>query len=347
MNLLMQSKVLVIYTGGTIGMIKDPKTGELSNFDFNHFTSQVPEINRLNIDLTTISVQKPIDSAEMTPSNWIEIAEIIEQNYNQFDGFVVLHGTDTMAYTASALSFMLEGLKKPVILTGSQLPVGIIRTDGKEHIITSLEIASSKNETGEAYIQEVAIYFDHHLLRGNRSTKDSASNFHAFKSPNCIELAKAGVELKFNNTAFVKSNKVNLKINKNLNEKIALIKFYPGMNFNSLKHLIDKLKIDALIIETFGHGNVPADDSMIATFEKFIQDGGIILNITQANKGSVHQGMYQSSSKLKEIGVVSGGDMTTESAITKLMVFLNLGDPKRVKQILSENIIGELSILMY
>lgn len=340
----MQSKVLVIYTGGTIGMIKDPITGELSNFDFKHFTSQVPEINRLNIGLTTISVKNPIDSAEMKPSNWIEIAQIIEGNYEQYDGFVILHGTDTMAYTASALSFMLEGLNKPVILTGSQLPVGVIRTDGKEHIITSLEIATAKNEFGEARVQEVAIYFDNLLLRGNRCTKDSATNFHAFKSPNFDELAKAGVHLQFNDANLIRSEKGKFKINTDLNENVALIKIYPGMNFNHFKNLVDKSKIDGLILETFGHGNVPNDSTMISLLKKFIDDGGVILNVTQANKGAVHQGMYQSSKKLKDIGVISGKDLTTEAAIAKLTVLLNSTDTSNLAKILGENTIGELTI---
>ena len=340
----MQSKVLVIYTGGTIGMIKDPITGELSNFDFAHFTNQVPEINRLNIDLATISVKNPIDSAEMTPSNWAEIAQIIGANYDQYGGFVILHGTDTMAYTASALSFMLEGLGKPVILTGSQLPVGVIRTDGKEHIITALEFAAAKDDLGDPRIQEVAIYFDNLLLRGNRCTKDSATHFHAFKSPNHRALAKAGVKIDYNEGLLIRPKKDKLKINTNLNENVALIKFHPGMNFNHFKNLVDKSKIDALILETFGHGNVPSDDAMIAQLKKFIDDGGVILNITQANKGSVQQGLYRSSKKLKNIGVISGNDLTTEAAIAKLMVLLNSTDKSNLEKVLVENIIGELTV---
>lgn len=337
-------KVLILYSGGTIGMIKDQLTGELANVDFNLISEQVPEINRLNIELDSISFEKPIDSSAMNISHWKLIANTIFENYQQYDGFVVLHGTDTMAYTASALSFIFDGLQKPIILTGSQLPIGVIRTDGKENLITSLEIAAAKTDQGDALVKEVAVYFDYNLFRGNRSTKDSAENFEAFRSPNYTELATAGVNLKYFEDRFYQSDKTELSVNQNLNDKVALIKLFPGVNFELFESLIDKTKIDGLVIESFGSGNAPQDEKMESILHRFIDEGGIVLNITQCNSGSVEQGKYQTSSMFNRVGAISGADMTTEAAITKLMVCLGGADLDQSKKLISKNLRGEMTL---
>lgn len=337
-------KILIIYTGGTIGMIKDSVTGELTNVDFNLITDHVPEINRLNIEISSVSFEKPIDSSMVNINHWQELSQTIFENYTHYDGFVVLHGSDTMAYSASALSFILSGLKKPVIFTGSQLPIGIIRTDGKENLITALEIAAAKNKWGEPMIQEVALYFDYALFRGNRSTKDSAEHFEAFRSPNYLPLAAAGVKLQYFDSRFYACHFNELHCQKTLNDRVALIKFYPGINLMMYKALFDKSTIDGVVIETFGSGNAYISDEAKSIISTFINEGGVVLNITQCNSGAVEQGKYESSSVFNQLGVLGGGDMTTEAAITKMMVVLSSeyeGDPVEG---LVTNLRGELTM---
>lgn len=334
-------KVLIIYTGGTIGMIKDPITGELSNVDFKFISHHVPEINRLNIEIDSVSFSQPVDSSEINPEHWKEIAETIFENYLKYEGFVVLHGSDTMAFTASALSFMFDGLQKPVVLTGSQLPIGIIRTDGKENLITALEIAAACDETGKALISEVAVYFDYNLLRGNRSTKDSAENFEAFRSPNYPKLATAGVHLKYFANRRYQSEEDQLSIQTEIQGRVALVKLFPGMDFSLYAQVFDRTRIDAVIIETFGAGNAPNDPVMIEILEEFIRQDGIVLNITQCSSGKVDQGMYKSSSNFERIGVLSGGNMTTEAAVTKLMICVNPADIEGSKMKILNNLRGE------
>lgn len=334
-------RVLIIYTGGTIGMIKDPLTGELSNVDFNLISHHVPEINRLNIDIDSVSFDHPVDSSEINPTHWTEIAQTIYKNYEHYEGFVVLHGSDTMAYTASALSFMFDGLQKPVILTGSQLPIGIIRTDGKENLITALEIAAASNEMGKSLVTEVAVYFDYKLLRGNRCTKDSAENFEAFRSPNYPELANAGVHLHYYDEVMYRSPNQELSYVSELNDRVGLVKLYPGINFGLYRQVFDRSTTDAVVIETFGAGNAPANPEMISILETFIQSGGIVLNITQCSSGRVMQGLYKSSSDFNQIGVLSGGNMTTEAAVTKLMVYTNPEDPSSSSEEIMNNLRGE------
>jgi len=336
------TKILIIYTGGTIGMIKDSDTGQLSNVNFEHIYDHVPELKRLNVELGTKSFTHPIDSSEISIYHWQSLAEMIKENYVDYDGFVVLHGSDTMAYTSSALSFMFCGLKKPIILTGSQLPIGIIRTDGKENLITAIEIAATKDENNEPLIQEVAVYFDYQLFRGNRSTKDSAENFEAFRSPNYHSLANAGVNIKFENAYSFRTEKENLSVRTTINQKIGHLKLYPGINFELYKDLFDREKIDGIVLESFGSGNAPSSVLFKGLLKNFIEDGGIVLNITQCNSGSVKQGLYKTSSMFNEVGVISGGNMTTEAAVTKMMVILDPKDLEKSKMELAKDIRGEV-----
>lgn len=338
-------KVLIVYTGGTIGMINDPETGALKPFDFEHLYNSVPELKQFNYILESISMKNPIDSSEMNPTLWAEIAKTIFDNYAKYEGFVILHGSDTMAYTASALSFMLSGIKKPVILTGSQLPIGQIRTDGKENLITAIEIAGMFDATGEPMIQEVAIYFEFQLHRGNRTSKQSTSNFEAFTSYNYPLLAEAGVDISFNQAALLRKGFQKFDLFTEFNNKVGLIKLYPGMPIESYASLFDFTKTEGIVIESFGNGN-----SFTSTvFEKYLQDylnaGGVILNITQCGKGTVHQGKYATSLMFVNLNVVGGFDITTEAAITKMMYVLGKYKTKEERIIaLNKNLCGEFTI---
>jgi len=338
------SKVLVLYTGGTIGMIKDPESGHLGSVDFNSVYEHIPELNRLQIDITTQSFKTPVDSSEMSSNDWTRIAKVIEREYNHFDGFVILHGTDTMSFAASALSFMIQDLRKPIIFTGSQLPIGVIRTDGKENLITALEIAAAKDSNGESIIQEVAVYFEYSLYRGNRSSKVSSNQFEAFQSPNYTEIAIAGVniEYKWGSLLRTKSDKPTFSLKASSN--IALIKLFPGFDIAIYKELFNINRTKGIVIESFGSGNAPSNLDFQKHLSSFIKSGGIVLNITQCSSGEVKQGAYKTSSFFNKAGVVSGRDMTTEAAITKLMFLLgNYDDLDRVKELLSISIAGEIT----
>lgn len=339
-------KVLIIYTGGTIGMIKDQETGELKNFDFNHIYKHVPEIHRLHVELSTFSFEEPIDSSEMNPKRWIQIAQTIFDNYAHYDGFVVLHGSDTMAFSASALSFMLQGLKKPVIFTGSQLPIGTIRTDGKENLITAIEIAADKDAQNESIVQEVTVYFEYSLYRGNRSSKISANQFEAFASPNYTELARAGIRIEYNKDKLFRSELPELKFMAEMDNRVALLKIFPGFPADAYKSLFDRNITKAVVLETFGAGNAPSDERFRNLISNYIKEGGIVLNTTQCGSGSVQQGKYETSSFFNKVGVISGNDMTTEASITKLMHLL--GTEKQQDKIiiqLKKPICGEMSTL--
>lgn len=340
---MQKPKVLLIYTGGTIGMIEDTESGSLRTFDFNHLFSQVPELKRFNIDIDSISFEKPIDSSNMSPKEWIKMADIIEENYTKYDGFVILHGSDTMAFSASAISFMLENLAKPVIFTGSQLPMGKIRTDGKENLITAIEIAVAK-ENGKPIVPEVAIYFEYSLYRGNRTHKYNAEHFQAFRSANYPKLAEAGVHIKYNHSAIIKHSNNQLVVHKELDNNIAILKIFPGINTEVIKSVVNIPGLKALIIETFGAGNAPIIPEMFEILEKAIKNGMIVLNVTQCNSGSVDQGRYETSSTFNQIGVIGGKDITTEAAVAKLMFLLGSKRPlNEIKKLLRISLRGEIT----
>lgn len=315
-------KILLIYTGGTIGMIKDFETGALKAFNFNQLLERIPELQLLDCSIATYSFDEPIDSSDMKPEYWITIAEVIEKNYNEFDGFVVLHGSDTMSYTASALSFMLKNLAKPVILTGSQLPIGDLRTDAKENLITAIQIAALQ-ENNIPVIKEVGLYFEYKLYRGNRSTKISAEHFNAFTSPNLPHLAESGVHLKVNEHLledFYTSNR--LEVQKDLDPNVFILKIFPGITQQVLEGILNIANLKGIVLETFGSGNAPTEFWFIDTLQKAIARGIKIVNVTQCWGGSVDMGKYETGTALKKIGVISGHDITTEAAITKLMILL-------------------------
>lgn len=339
-----ETSILIIYTGGTIGMVHDPVTGSLIPIDFKHITDHVPELGKFGHVLQSVSFDPVKDSSNIDPSVWIKMAETIEANYDDFDGFVVLHGTDTMAYTASALSFMLENLRKPVILTGSQPPIGLLRTDGRENLITAIEIAAAK-ENGLALVPEVCIYFDNKLTRGNRTTKSSAEHFDAFNSPNYPPIVEVGLHLKFNYNLIRYSNPDrNLIVHKTFNTDVAILKLFPGISRNFVQAVINTKDLKGLIIETFGSGNAPTYPWFIEDLKTFINKGGIIFNVTQCHGGSVEMGLYETSREMLAAGVVSGKDITSEASITKLMHLLGIcSSREEVIRCLGKSMAGEIS----
>jgi len=339
-------KILLIYTGGTIGMVKDFETGALKTFNFNDLLKHIPEINLLKCSIESISFEEPIDSSNMSPSNWIALAEIIERNYNNFDGFVVLHGSDTMSYTSSVLSFMFENLSKPVIFTGSQLPIGDLRTDAKENLITSIEIASTQ-EKGVPLISEVCLYFEYKLYRANRTTKINAEHFEAFTSSNFPALGESGVHLKFHRNLLLKSADSDiLRVRKELETNIVVLKLFPGIKKQIVECVLKIPNLKGVVLETYGAGNAPSENWFINLLKEAIDNGIQIINVTQCAGGSVIMGHYETSILLEKIGVISGYDITTESALAKLMCFLGEKLPNNEFRFLFLTPIkGELSLI--
>lgn len=339
----MQRKILLIYTGGTIGMINDPVSGVLKPFDFEQLVEEIPELNRLDCNIETISFIEPIDSSNMTPDTWVKLVKMIEENYDFFDGFVVLHGTDTMAFTASAVSYMIENLKKPVVFTGSQLPIGIIRTDGKENLITAIEIASAYSGN-VPIVPEVSIYFEYKLFRGNRTTKLSANHFNAFESFNYPILAEAGIDIAYNIDDILPVPEGETIFRYGIENDIFILKLYPGISKKLVHHFFTAPEIKAVVLETFGAGNATSYSWFLEELKEAISNGVIIVNVTQCKMGSVDQTKYETGKGLDELGLISGGDITSEAAITKLMYLLGNYDKNAdIKSLFQQNLVGEIS----
>lgn len=345
MNSNKTPSVLIIYTGGTIGMVQNPATGALRPFDFTHILKQVPELKSFGYRLDTITFDPLVDSSNVCPLFWIKLVKIIKENYNSYDGFVILHGTDTMAYSASALSFMLRNQSKPVVFTGSQLPIGKLRTDGKENLITAIEIAAAK-QNEQAMVPEVCIFFENQLFRGNRTIKYNAEHFDAFQSNNYPTLATAGIHIKYNYSAIHYPNhQQDLQIYTKLDTNLAVLKIFPGITKNTVEAILHTKDLKALVLETFGSGNAPTNAWLIDLLKKASKKGIIILNVTQCGAGSVEMGRYETSIPLLEAGVISGYDSTTEAAITKLMFLLgNKTSRQEIVDCLNHSISGEITV---
>jgi L-asparaginase len=339
-----KSSVLIIYSGGTIGMVRDAG-GSLVALKFNQIMQQLPSLNTLNVGITVISFPVPMDSSNMNYRNWIDIGYIIYENYHHYDGFVVLQGTDTMAYTASALSFILEGLNKPVVFTGAQLPISAIRSDARPNLITAIEIASKKNGS-EPLVPEVSIYFDYQLLRGNRTRKIRSSQFGAFESENYPMLARIGISIDFNLAAIRKYNRnQQLVFHEKYESNVMILKLFPSITKRAVEAVLEMEGLKGIVLETYGSGNAPTDEWFIQVLEKAIHRGIIIYNVSQCMGGKVIHGRYATSKRLEEIGVISGWNITTEAAITKLMFVLGqFTDTEKIKYLLSASICGEMDV---
>jgi len=343
-----KARILIIYTGGTIGMIEDPDTGTLKPFNFDHLIDNVPRIKKLNFGINHIQFDPPIDSSDMNPDHWETIARAIYDNYDIYDGFVVLHGTDTMAYTASALSFMLENLNKPVIITGSQLPMCEVRTDGEENLITALQIAASTTEERRPrpMIQEVAILFENYLWRGNRSTKMSADNFNAFKSNNYPKLAQIGLGIHFNEEVLWRlpfTRQLNLRCG--MSTAVTFIDVFPGITPESLRYQLAMPGLKGIILKTYGAGNGPTARWFTDAISEAVSQGIVILNVTQCPNGGVHDRRYYAGDRLACAGVISGHDITSEAAVTKMMFLFGQGlTPDQVKRELQTSLCGEMTV---
>lgn len=341
------ANVLLIYTGGTIGMVENPETGSLEPFNFAHLTKHLPEMRRLKFQVDHIVFDPVIDSSDIMPHHWIKMVKTIEENYEKYDGFVILHGTDTMSYTGSALSFMIENLRKPVVLTGAQLPIGKLRTDARENLITALEIAADKDVSGNPIVSEVCIFFQNDLLRGNRTTKLNADNFNAFKSFNYPNLAKSGIEIRYDEAALLPSlTKGELKFHYLLDPNVACLKMFPGISEATVKAILNIDGLRAVVLETYGTGNAPLTDWFLKLIEDAVNRGIVVLNVSQCKVGIVDMHRYVTGQALLNIGVISGYDSTIESAVTKLMLLIGHGyDAAEIKKRMLRSLTGEITII--
>lgn len=337
-------KVLIIYTGGTLGMVYDNLTGRLIPFKFDQVVENIPELNRLNLELCFLAFPFPIDSSNVSPQIWIELVEIIELNYHKYLGFVVLHGTDTMAYSASALSFMIQNLTKPIVFTGAQLPIGIPRTDARENLISSIQIAGS-TINDRVIVPEVCIYFNGRLLRGNRAKKRESSQFDAFDSENYPYLAEIGVNIDYNYlNIYIPKPEKSLEFFKRIDNNVAILKLFPGINEEFISNFFNQNSLKGVILETYGSGNAPSNDWFLESLENAIQKEIVIFNVSQCTGGRVQMGKYETSQKMKEIGIISGKDITLEAAITKMMWVLgNEPTSNKIKELLENNLVGEMA----
>lgn len=327
-------------------MGENPNTQSLAPLDTEQVLSFIPELKMLNINIASVSFHPLIDSSDITPNSWIQIAQVIEKHYNDFDGFVVLHGTDTMAYSASALSFMLEGLNKPVIFTGSQLPVGVLRSDAKENLITAIELAAAKNNQGEAMVPEVSLFFEDKLMRGNRTTKRNTEEFNAFASFNYPELAKTGVHIKYYpHNIHREDNTTPFHINTQFDNNVVVFKIFPGISEHTVKAILTIPGIRGVVLESFGSGNAPRAEWFYKLLKEANDNGIVIVNISQCRAGAVEMGRYETSVNLLKAGIISGHDLTMEAATAKLMYLLgNHSDAKTVKELMSVSLKGELTL---
>ncbi len=339
----LDSSVLLIYTGGTIGMQQDPETGGLKPFDFDSLLSQIPELGAINCNIDSFSFDEPIDSSSMIPDDWIALGKVIEKNYHDYDGFVILHGTDTMAFTSSALSFLLENLNKAVILTGSQLPIGILRSDARENLINSIEIAAAKDASGESLIKEVAVYFEYKLYRGNRVFKNSSQDFNAFQSLNYPLLAESGVRLQYNKYALYPKQNGMFYAHSKMDNCVIVIRLFPGISEIIFKAMMTT-PAKGIILHSFGAGNTPKESWFLKLVEEAITRGVFIANITQCRGGGVTAELYDAGIRLKKLGVLSGGDMTIEAGLTKMMFLLSSKlSQKAFKNLYIKSLKGELT----